>query len=260
MKLTECAEDFSLSTVPDELPPKPEPQSDMIKRQVTFQTLVGAYDERLKDFGTRTYCDPFKALHHLDMASQECSEAWDIVEGGWKHHKKNPVPADKVELLMELVDVYHFILNAYIFMGGQPEAEMMAAAISGGLSVEVPRAPLEMFWDMGVKSMAMRHVNLLYSYADGAHGEKWEGDVATRINCLRDALHNVSGALRQQIIAMEFKVNGFQFPPGSGFVYLACAPPLFAAVQAIPGVEMRHFYAAFKHKNDINLRRQRENY
>lgn len=261
MKVSECGTEFDLENCPSI--GDFDAQGRMIKRQIDFQTLIGGYDPRLKDFGSKTYCQPFKAMHHLDMAVQETSEAWDMVEGGWKHHKTKPEPPDVVELLMELVDVYHFVINAYLFMGGQPEAEMVAAAVNrGNTGIHLQSMEMDYFWELGKRLYQARHAQLhrLFGYGEGAHGQPWEAEVAMRINFTRVQLTDVIGALRSQMEAFDLKVNGFKFPAASGFVYHSVVPPLFGAAAAIPGVRQEQFFHAFMHKNQINFDRQKSKY
>lgn len=259
MRVQECAQGFEVLT---ELPK--DPQGDMIKRQREFQKLVGGWSDKLKDYGAETFCLPQRALHHLDMGIQECSEAWDLVEGGWKHHKRNPDPPDAAELLMELVDVAHFIFNAYLFMGGQPEQVMVAASV--GRSREQLRYPeigLDEVWTFGEMSWERNGGKLraVYGHGEGSHGLDWEKEAATRINYLRTRMVETASSIRyglEQLSAAKRKPN--EFPAGSGYVYIELMPWLTGALQAIPGCDQATFYSAFVHKNDINFKRQERNY
>jgi|9_EtaG_2_1085328.scaffolds.fasta_scaffold00002_37 hypothetical protein len=262
MKVQNCADEFSIDTEFDELDWSIDHQAKIIKRQMDFQTLVGSYDSRLKDFGKKTFCLPRRVIHHLDMGVQEASEAWDMVEGGWKHHKSNPVQADKDELLMELVDVMHFVVNAYLFMGGQPERELVAKVTASAMQVQVPAFGLDFAWALAERNGQGPNLAIysMFSHADGAHGEDWEKKVAARINYLRQLLVDTAAAIRQQILVSNGAVNPHKFPPGSGFIYFTLMPEICACAQAIPGVKLDHLYYAFMHKNDINFKRQKDGY
>lgn len=264
MRVQDCADEFDIDGDHPEIDwSDGDPQSRMILQQIRFQGLVGSWDKRIQDYGSAKFCKPRSAVHHLDMAIQECAEAWDMVEGGWKHHKTNPDECDRGELLMELVDVAHFLVNAYIFMGGQPEKQMVAAAV--GRSREELRLPefgLDHAWMLGHRSYEGNGgtITALYGHGRGAHGQEWEAAVATRINYLRMKITEVSESIRYQMRKMNLIINGKTFPPASGYVYVETFPWLCGAVEAIPGSSLDTFYAAFMHKNDINFQRQRRNY
>ncbi len=260
MKTQICAEGFE---VLDELP-NGCAQSDMILRQRSFQVRLGKFDERIRDFGSQTFCLPYVALHNLDMGIQECSEAWDMVEGGWKHHKTKPTPADPDELLMELVDVAHFAINAYLFMGGQHEPELVAASVGRSRQeIKLPKIDFDDAWGFGERSWKRNGPQLeaLYGHGDGSHGPKWEKTVATRINYLRERMVGVAAIMREDLKRKSAAQRTPQkYPAASGFVYIEVFPWLYGAVQAIPGITPTVFYSAFVHKNNINFKRQDEGY
>ena len=261
MKVSICAENFELIAMPN------DPQGDMIGRQKKFQQRVGSYDDNLKDYGPltgETYCLPMKVLHHLDMASQEVSEAWDMVEGGWKHHKTKPTPCDPDELLMELVDVLHFVYNAYLFMGGSPEEQLVAASV--GRSKQEFRLPVVGFddvWAMGERSWKRNggRINALYGHGSGAHGPEWEKEVATRLNYLHSKIAQTTMTIRGGLEKMNARQRQPEnFPSASGYVYIEIMPWLMTCFQAIPGCTQEMVYSAFVWKNDINHARQNDGY
>lgn len=259
MKFQGCAEGFEiLEKIPD------DPQSDMMLRQVAFQSLVGTWDDRLKDFGGRTYCLPMTVLHNLDMASQECSEAWDMVEGGWKQHKTQPTRADPAELFMELIDVAHFIFNAYLFMGGQPEKELVAAAVGRSKQeLRLPEIGLDEAWHLASRSYERNggRIEALYGYGSRSHGQAWEKAVATRINYLRHKIMKAADTIRLGLGRLSVEERTPQkFPPSSGYIYIELMPWVYGAAQAIPDCDAQAFYSAFCHKNAINFERQDQGY
>jgi hypothetical protein len=265
MELQECAKLFKIDDDHPDIPKNTDLQFRMINSQIMFQKRMKAMDKRLRDYGSSTYCMPKVAIHHLDMAAQECAEAWDQVEGGWKHHKKNPSPSDKEELLMELVDVAHFIINAYIFMGGQPESELMAKSVhkAGLTRILTQRLTLDDIWRKAERftdENEFRQRLSMYDHGKGSFGEKWEKDCATRINYLTSQIFDTKEAIRYQFTQINYLINGTKFPPASGFVYFGTMPWLCFAAQSIPGVTLEIFYHAFMHKNTINNQRQDNNY
>lgn len=260
MKTAICAEGFEIL---EELP-QGCLQSDMMKRQRRFQDRLGKLDVRLKDYGAKTFCLPYVVLHNLDMGIQECGEAWDMVEGGWKHHKTQPQAADPDELLMELIDVAHFAINAYLFMGGQYEPEMVAAAVGRSRQeIKLPRIDFEAAWGFGERSWKAHGSKLeaLYGHGRGAHGQDWEKTAATRINYLREKMTEVAMTMRNGMKDMSASQRTPEnFPAASGYVFIEIFPWLYGAAQAIPGCTKEVFYSAFVHKNDINFARQDRGY
>ena len=106
--------------------------------------------------------DHRRAVHMLDMAVQECSEAWDLLEGGWKHHKKNPKPTDWAEVKMEIVDVFVFVINAQLYG--------TARNVGDG----------DFFFSAKDEE--------LYGHGAGAHGDDRSKKIATYVNGLRTKL------------------------------------------------------------------------
>lgn len=80
--------------------------SAMLQASIEFQQSLTAYSSN-----PRFFC----RSHMIEMGIQEASEAWDLLEGGWKHHKTNPKPTDWSELLMECVDVAVYLSNACFY-------------------------------------------------------------------------------------------------------------------------------------------------
>lgn len=261
MRIQECEDGFQFFEEAGFKPPR-DCQADMINRQIKFQRLIGTWDDRLKDYGTDPFCAPRTVLHHLDMAVQECSEAWDMLEGGWKGHKRHPDPVNRTELLMELVDVAHFLINAYVFMGGQAESEMVAKSVGRSKShIALPSISLEDVWRFGEKGWAgnSKLFEVGYSYADVSHGEPWVKEAATRVNYLRSQIFKTADTIRYGYMNATPAARE-TFPAASGYVYIETMPWLYAAVQAVPGVTTETFYRAFVHKNDINFKRQERGY
>lgn len=262
MDVQKCAGGFEIAELPK------DPQAEMISRCRRFQQRIGKWNTKIRDYGKERYCLPKQTLHHLDMALQECSEAWDLVEGGWKHHKVVPKEPDDAELLMELVDVAHFVFNAYLYMGGQPESELVAAAVGrSNEQIRLPYLDLEMAWRMGERlwSNGGAQIERQFGHGQGAHGLEWEKGAATRINHLRAKVGSVSDTIRHGLgqmdkIGANAKKTRQLFPPASGFIYVEIVPWMYCAVQAIPHVDMETFFSAFIHKNDINFARQDEGY
>ena len=262
MKTAICADGFEVLKG-DDLP-KRCLQQDMMDRQRAFQVRLGKYDERLKDFGAETFCLPYVVLHNLDMGIQECGEAWDMVEGGWKHHKTKPTAADPDELLMELVDVAHFAINAYLFMGGQTEPVLVAASVGRSRQeLRLPSISFEDAWGFGERSWG-RHgskLEALYGHGRGSHGQDWEKIAATRINYLREKMCEVALTMRNGMKDMSASQRTPKnFPAASGYVFIEIFPWLYGAAQAIPGCTREVFYSAFVHKNNINHARQDRGY
>jgi hypothetical protein len=235
-------------------------QGDMISRCLKFQRLLKHYDEALSDMPRTAKCDIQRVIHNLDMAVQEASEAWDMVEGGWKHHKTKPKSVDEAELIMELVDVAHFLYNAYLFMGGDPSEEMVAASVNRGKQgLSYTKFGIDVAWSIGTRSWTtngdrMRHV---YSHAEGSHGEEWVGEAATRINFLREKIMETAMSCRT---AVEHFGAKNLVPPMSGAMFLDTVPWLYAALDVIPSASKEAYYGAFIQKNDINFARQDQGY
>jgi hypothetical protein len=197
------------------------------------------------------------------MARQECAEAWDMLEGGWKNHKRNPKPVDASELVMELVDVATFLGNAYGFMAGPADAELVAKAVSySGSRVSMINLGLDEAWTIGARSWEVHGKKLrgLYGYHDQSFGEDWVKEVACRVNYLSSKISSAVEAIRTGMEQMPHTIDDGSFPAGSGFIYIETMPWLYGAVQAIPGIGQREFYSHFIRKADINLERQTRGY
>jgi hypothetical protein len=196
------------------------------------------------------------------MGGQECSEAWDMVEGGWKHHKTNPHDPDKLELMMELVDIMCFALNTYIYMGGQPESELVAAAVARSKEqMRYPKIGLDEAWVIGASSWERNgpKMRALYDHGRGSHGREWTKEAATRINFLRAQFFDSAATIRYGLSRMT-KAERETFPPASGYVYIQLVPWICGAVQAIPGMGLQDLYSAFVKKDQINNERQDAGY
>jgi dUTPase len=235
---------------------------DMMKRQIEFQRVAGRWDPKLEQPGQYSRADMF--FHMMDMAAQECSEAWDLLEGGWKHHKRKPSPANRDEVIGELVDVMHFLVNAYLFMGGKPSQIALATAVSANqMGIAVPSMDFEMVYNMGTRSMAANRskIEALYGFGDGAHGEAWVKRVATSVNYLRSKI------TRTVEIVRDFSENlpraqraHDAFPARPGFVVIETWPWVMAAFADIPDATPELFFSSYMHKSDINFERQRSGY
>lgn len=241
------------------LDPGRDPQGTMINRCIKFQRSLGHYDDRLSDMPTRPFCMPKRVLHHLDMARHECAEAYDMLEGGWKHHKTKPKIPDMGEVAMELVDVGHFLFNAYAYMGGAGEAELVAAAVNRADDrIKVPKMTMDDAWSIGTRAFTKNgHViEALYGYGDGAHGDASVKQMATRVNYL---LSKISATAETVRVGIE-QTSG-RLPPASGFIYMETVPWLYACAALLPHEDpQRLFYSSFIRKNDINFERQQKGY
>lgn len=240
-----------------------DPQADMFARCVRFQRSLGHWDDRISDHPAHPFVDVRRALHHIDMARQECAEAWDMLEGGWKNHKRNPKPVDVPELVMELVDVATFLANAYGFMGGQSDAELVAVAASrSDERVKMTKLGMDEAWTIGERSWG-RHggkLRLLYGYGETSFGEDWVKECAARVNRLSYKIGEVAESIRTGMEQAPQTVADGSFPAASGFIYIETMPWLYAAVQAVPGVDQAVFYSHFVRKNEINFERQARSY
>lgn len=245
------------------LPLGRDPQADMLFRCVRFQASLGHWDERISDHPNHPFVDVRRAVHHLDMARQECAEAWDMLEGGWKNHKRNPKPVDLPELTMELVDIATFLANAYGFMGGQSDAELVAVAVSRSDGrVALTKLGMDEAWSMAERSWLThgKKLRALYGYADVSFGEDWVKEAAARVNHLSSKIHSTAEAIRTGMEQMPQAVADGSFPAGSGFIYIETMPWLYGAVQALPGIDRAEFYSHFVRKNQINFERQARGY
>lgn len=249
------------------LTPMPkDPQADMIVRCHKFQELVGTWDHRIKGFGDKTWVRHDRAVHHIDMAVQECSEMWDMLEGGWKHHKKNPSKPDRDEVMLEAIDVLTFAYNAYLFMGGEPEAEVISKLV--GRSPSIPIVPPEMDldwswskWDPWFTGGGKRGLIALYGHGDGAHGETWVKECAAYTNAIRARIGAVAETIRGALMSMSREQRTPNvFPASPGYFYIEAVCSAVALVRAIPGSTQEELYAAFVKKNDINVQRQKDSY
>lgn len=252
MKVQECGGELTLVEL------GADPQADMIRRCRRFQERVGAWDDSVS---MRT-ANVVRTLHHLDMGIQELSEAWDLLEGGWKHHKRNPDPPDADEILMELVDVAHFMYNAYLYMGGEAEQEVVAGLVArSNTQLHLPRIGMSEAWQLGDSSVKRdrNKIDKLYGHGSGAHGVDWEKESATLVNAFRAKMFSVTETIRgglENLTPVQVK----NFPASSGFVYIELAPWLFACAASIPGCTEQVFYSAFVKKSDINFARQDRGY
>ena len=239
-------------------PPK-DPQSDMVLRCRRFQESIGKWDGRITAYGAMPFCRPDLMLHHLDMGIQEASEAWDMLEGGWKHHKTKPKPADEFEVLSELVDVAHFVFNAYLYAGGEPDADSVAVlAARSKQELKLPTIGIEEVWGIGVRSWDRKghRLRAMYGHGDGAHGADWEKETATRVNYLRSKIFEVASTVR---FGMD-QASG-PIPTAPGYIYIEIVPWLVGAAAAIPSCDRWEvFYSAFVSKNEINFKRQAGGY
>jgi hypothetical protein len=242
-------------------------QADMVTRCKAFQTAVGTWDERIKAFGrSGTWTRYDRALHHLDMAVQECSEMWDQLEGGWKHHKRQPRPADRDEALLEAIDVLTFAINAYLYTGGESDAELVAALInrSATIAVAAPRCDLGWAWDRWgqfFSEKGSRGIIALYGHGDGAHGAQWEKTTAAFVNSVRSKISDAASTLRGALASMSREQRAFdKFPAAPGFIYMEAVVPAVALCRSVPDCTIEEMYSAFCHKNDINFERQSRGY
>lgn len=239
-----------------------DPQCDMISRQQAFQRRLGIWDDRISS-RFPTFVLPGRAIHNLDCAVQEASEAWDMVEGGWKHHKKNPVPVDRTELLLELVDVASYVYNAHLCLGGRAEGELIAKdyAACREISIVPSRADLDFFWNAAGSEPVSKITRALYYHGKDAHGEGWVKDAAAWINRLRASIVDSATALRAGLQQMSRSQRAPEaFPPGPGFIPDQVFTILYGAVRSLPDATMLEFYSAFVHKNEINNKRQSDGY
>jgi hypothetical protein len=234
-------------------------QEDMLRDQIAFQRRLGILDEKLSPlhpaFGS--YSDVSRAIHNLDMARHEASEAYDMLEGGWKHHKTQPGEVDAEELLLELIDVLKFVFNACLQLGIEPSAHGVAKVVSSSGERKYVAIEWRHVWNTGAAA-ADADVNGImsqYSHADGAHGPVWVKRTATRVNMLTSTIAAVADTLRKYLAS-----GGERVPGAAGYVYSEIVPWLCGAAASIPGVTPELFYAAMKHKTKIINRRFDEGY
>lgn len=241
-----------------------DPQAEMIRRCIEFQRSLGHFNDKISDHPAHPFVDVRRAIHHIDMARQECAEAWDMLEGGWKNHKRNPKPVDAPELMMELVDITVFVLNAYAYMGGQEDAELVAASISRSTTlVGLSRLGLDECWDMGARRWdgpSGNKLRNLFGYASVSFGEDWVKECAARVNRLSYKISEVAETIRWGMEQHPQKMDDGSFPASSGFIYIEIVPWLLAAVQAVPDADQRVFYSYFMRKMEINFERQARSY
>lgn len=257
MDIQQCANGVTL------LPLGKDPQAEMISACIKFQASLGLFDERISDHPSHPYVQIRRAIHQLDMGRQECAEAWDLLEGGWKHHKRKPRDPDRGELVMELVDIATFAFNAYIYMGGQPEAELVAACVNrSDQRVKMGKLGLNEAWDIGERTWRVNGVPLTktYGHGDGAHGEEWVKNVATRVNYLASKLSACVETLRTVVQEYPDAADDGSIMPASGFVYIEVLPMVYGAMAALPEGSRQEFYSSFMHKNKINFDRQTKGY
>jgi len=253
MKQQLCG-NFDVTELPDDA------QQIMIDLQILFQRRLGKYDPRLSKLHPteKSFTDHKKVMHNLDMALHEAHEAYDMLEGGWKHHKKNPVEPDWDEVLMELVDVLHFLYNAYIFMGGMSSGEDVARSINACTNLNEPYRTIELrhVWPIGTTAWDKNRRNFVikYDYGDGAYGSDATKECATRVLRLIYAIQETASTIKDVVSASGF------LSPASGFVYYDTVPWVMAAAASIPGCTPKHLYSAFLHKNNINNKRQDNSY
>jgi hypothetical protein len=246
-----------LSLIPDDA------QCRMMIRQREFQRSMERWDDRLSD-RPPTFCLPGRVLHSLDSAVQEASEAWDMLQGGWKHHRRNPPPVNRTELVLELVDVAAFLMNAYLFMGGQPEAEMIAR-VTVGTNVQkkivVPAVTMEHVWHRAVDERERKFVLALYSHGWGAHGDDWVKTCAAHVNFLRSQVSSAAEVVRRAMAGMtRAERSPEKFPANAGWLYAEVFPALYGAFASIPDCTPQEAYSAYVHKADVNDARQKAKY
>jgi hypothetical protein len=238
-----------------------DPQADMIRRQRDFQIALGLWDPRVSGRAP-TFVLPGRCLHNLDCAVQEASEAWDMLEGGWKHHKRQPAACDRTELMLELVDVFAYLANAHLFMGGSIESELVAGdVLAAGARIMSLRADMDWAWSKHENKEFAKVTRALYDHGGRAHGEQWVKDVASWVNRLRAKIVAAGETLRfglQQMSRAERAPEAF--PANPAFIYLELFPLLYAAVASVPGASQQEFYSAFVHKAEINIGRLRGGY
>lgn len=233
--------------------------SDMSLAQLKLQRDLSLWDDRVSR-RSPVFVMPRRVLHNLDCASQEASEAWDMLEGGWKHHKRNPERPDPGEVVLELVDVMAYVINAFLFMGGDTDAALVAKSISFSQEVSIIplAAGLEYGFDVPKLGRLTDNVFKLYDHGQGAHGELWVKQCAAWVNFLRSQVFRVSDTIRHGIATVGEDPR--EFPPAPGFVWWEIVPAICGAASAVPGIGPEEFYSAFMHKALINQRRREEGY
>ena len=86
---------------------------------------LGKLFELQKEFQAKFYGDPAKDLpkeipEYIPMQiTSLIAELGEILEENqkWKHWRRNPPPADYNNLLTEVVDAFHFLINITLFLG-----------------------------------------------------------------------------------------------------------------------------------------------
>lgn len=230
-----------------------DPQGALLSRQREVQRRLGLWDERISPRG-QTYCLPGRVVHCLDCAVQEASEAWDMLEGGWKHHKQNPAEPSRHELVLELVDVMAYVMNAYLFMAGDSEQELVARLVgrSAGVKVVPIQMGLDYTWSFAGGEAMQREVMGVFYHGTGAHGPDWVKRTAGWVNALRTRLVTTASALRHGMI--QVGPDGRRpevFQPIPGAIYWELFPWVYGALKSVPGMGQAEYYSAHQHKLDI---------
>lgn len=236
---------------------------EMVSIQHEFQRRLGKWDDRIYVPlpGQRINVLPMYSrqdvvLHSIDMAIQEASEAWDMLEGGWKHHKKNPKMPDINELIMEIVDVIAFSINAFLFSGGRSDRDLFKAQFNVRTGMEIPTT-IQDIWKSSVDHAAREAV---YGHGDGAHGPDWVKTVAADVNAMRSDLFTLAATIRSARSTSRKMRDPQHFPSSPAAVYLGAVIPAIASASRIPGCDPEVLYCAFHHKVSINNSRQDAGY
>lgn len=221
MKLEVCGTGIQLLVAPKTALP------EMIEVQIAFQKRLGMFDGR---------CDRVRVIHSLDLALMEAAEAYDQLEGGWKHHKRNPKSPDWNEVAMELVDVACFVLNAAIYSGN-----------------DIVVNDLDAIWRSSSSKRYARSVEM-YSHANGAYGDQDVKNTATAVRHMMAALVDYSEHIRRtpDEWVMDERITNARLTTNMRNIA--------RAFQCIPNGAIDYFYSAFMHKARINHQRQDNGY
>lgn len=249
----------------------PHALAAMLGAQIEFQKQVGTWDEKVSAFPGYTYIRWDRVLHHLDMAVQELSEAWDQVEGGWKHHKRSPRPPSREEVLMEIVDVLAFSLNAYAFSGGIPDSRYISAHFLASDARDrsfdkifaLGDGDFSALWEFLCARRAKIDptVAVLWGYGDGSHGEPWEKNIAGHINYNREAMTAIASTHRGFLLGASRAKRIYElFPPMPGYILQEAVLLTIQLGTAVPDITAAEFYSAFMRKVAINNARQSAKY
>lgn len=241
------------------------PTAVIVGNQAVFNARLGLPFPPTGGINRNQFANSRRAiLHNLDMAVQELSEAWDHLEGGWKHHKKTPRVPDQNEVLLELADVVLFLANVIGFAGSDVNAPP-GSMYDARTTFVVPPDPI-------LALAGFEELIKNYSHAEGAHGAPWEGKTAAVINGLRASVVTLSESLRNAGLPDEStpvehmtrvldSVSAGVMNQINVCVYTAMTvPSLYELGKGARDACSEVFFNVICHKQRVNHRRQDKGY